>query len=187
MTVPWPELYLRHFMRSFGKPYDVEVYRQEDGAPLRLASFDRGYRNYRIYASLGLSEHADALTDLGEAVLLADDPGKDVPLIFVNSLLFILANKIPLASHFAIGGIDTLKPDFAEYFHKNALYFSLADGFPRGFERLDVRGHIGLVFQARFISEAEHDLLNRKGWEELEKKLAEQDADPCSLRRPSAV
>jgi len=180
----WPDLYLRHFMRYFGKPYDVEIYRQDDGSSLRLATFDHGYRNYRIYASLGLSERAAELNDLGEVILLADDPGKDIPFLFVNSLFFILANRIPLASHFAIGGIDALKPDFAEHFQKEALYFTVANGFPRGFEKIE-RGQTGIVFQALFISPAEHDLLKRKGWQEFEDKLEAQDADPCSLRRPS--
>src|SRR5262249_36733631 len=183
-NIMWPDLYLRQCMRYFGQPYDVEIYRQDDGSSLRLATFDHGYRNYRIYASLGLSEHAGELKDLGEVILLADDPGKDIPFLFVNALFFIRANGIALGSHFAIGGIDALKPDFAEHFQKHALYLTLADGFPRGFEKIE-RGQIGLVFQALFISGAEHDLLSRKGWQELEERLKAQDADPCSLRRPS--
>ena len=184
MSNPWPDFYIRHFMRYFGKPFDEEVYRQEDGSSLRLATFDHGYRNYRIYASLGLSEHAEQLKDIGEVILLADDPGKDIPFLFVNALFFILTNRIALGSHFAIGGIETLNPDFAEHFRKQALYFTLADGFPRGFDRIERGNQIGLVFQALFLSWAEHDLLNRKGWQELEEQLKAQDADPCSLRRP---
>ena len=181
----WPDIYLQHFTRFFGKPFDVETYRQEDGTSLRLATFDRGgYRNYRKYASLGLSEHADTLKDLGEVILLADDKGKDIPFLFVNALFFILQKKIPLASHFAIGGIETMKPDFAEYFGKHALYFMLADGFPEGFAEIE-RDRTGLVFQALFISWAEQDVLNRFGWEEFEDRLHAQQADPCSLQRPS--
>ena len=46
---------------------------------------------------------------------------------------------------------------------------------------------IGKVYQALFISWNELDFLRRKGADELEAKLEKQDADPCSLRRPSCV
>jgi hypothetical protein len=183
----WPDLYLRHFTRYFQKPFDVQVYHQETGGALRVATFDRAYPRYVVYASLGLSDHADDLKDLGEVILLSDDRGKDVPLIFVHSLFFILEKKIPLASRFAVGGIDLIRPDFAEHFDKVALFFTLADGFKPGFEKLEQRGDIGLVFQAIFISWAELDFLNRNGPDAFEEKFHAQDADPCSLRRPSCV
>ena len=135
-----------------------------------------------------MSEHANQVKDLGEVILLADDKGKDIPELFINSLFFILEKRIPLASHFAIGGIERMKPDFAEYFDKQALYFMLADGFPPGFDQVVNDGDMGLVFQALFISWAEHDYLNRKGWQEFEERYkAQEEADPCSLRRPSCV
>jgi hypothetical protein len=187
METSWPELYLRHFTRYLGKPFDVETYRREDGDSIRLATFDLRFKKHLVYASLGMSEHADALKDLGEVILVADDKGKDIPFLFVNALFFILQKKIALASHFAIGGIEGIKPDFAEHFEKQAIYFTLADGFPPGFERLDVDSRTGLVFQGLFISWAENDFINRKGWQEFEERLKAQEGDPCSLRRPSCV
>lgn len=183
----WPDLYLRHFIRYLGKPFDVENYRREDGDAIRLATFDLRFKKHVVYASLGMSDHADEVKDIGEVILVADDKGKDIPFLFVNALFFILQRKIPLASHFAIGGIDGVKPDFAEYFQKQAIYFTLADGFPAGFERLEADSQTGLVFQGLFISWAENDFLNRKGWQEFEEKLKAQNADPCSVSRPSCV
>src|SRR5262249_49924559 len=180
--------YYRHFTHYFWKPFDVQVYNKDDVSTLRLATFDRPFKNFRVYASLGLSDHAAELKDVGEVILLADDKGKDIPFLFVNALFFILERRIPLVSRFAIGGIEALKPDFAEYFDKQALYFTLADGFPEGFDQVRRGNDVGLVSQARFISWAEHDLLNRKGPAELEERLkAQHEADPCSLRRPSCV
>src|SRR6476620_4859953 len=97
----WTDHYLRHFTHFFAKPFDVVLYRKDDVNSLRLATFDHGYKNYRIYASLGMSDHADQIKDLGEVILLSDDKGKDIPELFINSLFFILERRIPLASHFA--------------------------------------------------------------------------------------
>lgn len=183
----WPDRYLVHFTRYFGKPFDVQVYRREDGAPLRLATFDQRFKKYRIYACLGLSEEVATLHDRGEVILLADDLGKDIPLVFVNSLFFVLQRRIKLGSRFALGGLDNLNPDFADEFDKASLYFTLADGFGEGFERVEYQGEVGTVFQALFISWAEHDFLNRKGADEFEKRLREYSEDLCSLKRPSCV
>lgn len=188
MNTRWTECYLRHFIRYLNKPFDVQTYRPDDGAGLRLATFDRGpYPNYRIYASLGLADHADRLKDRGEIILLADDPGKDVPFLFVNQLFFILDKGIPLGSRFHIGGLERLSPDFAEYFDKSAIYYAPADGFPPGFEAVECDDETGAVYQGIFISWAEQDYLNRHGPEEFEKVFRKQEDDPCSLRRPSCV
>jgi hypothetical protein len=194
MDINWPDLYLRHFVHYLGKPFDVQVYRQEDGDSLRIATFDRRYApNYKVYSSLGLSHHAADLGGIGEVILLSDDKGKDVPLIFVHSLFFILKNKVPLHSRFAIGGIEMVNADFAEYFQKAAIYYSLANGFDDGFEKVRPgRGPAGvavegLVYQGIFISWAEQDFLNRNGPVAFEEKFHAQDSDPCSLRRPSCV
>jgi hypothetical protein len=188
MNTRWTECYLSHFARYFDKPFDVQTYREDDGAGLRLATFDRGpYPNYRMYASLGLADQVDRLKDRGELILLADDPGKDIPFLFLNSLFFILDKGVPLGSRFHIGGIEKLKPDFAEYFDKTAIYYTLADGFPPGFEVVQCNGDLGAVYQGIFISWAEQDYLKRHGPEAFEDRFRKQDADLCSLRRPSSV
>jgi len=183
----WPDLYLRHFTHFFGKPFDVQLYRAEDGNSLRLATFDRRYQKYLVYASLGLSEHSDALKEAGEIILLSDDKRKEVPLIFVSSLFFILQHTIPLTASFAVGGIETVNPEFADYYDKAALYYAPADGFPPGFERVERLGDAGHVFQGIFISWAEQDYLNRNGPGAFEEKLNAHKGDPCSLSRVSCV
>src|SRR5437870_1947068 len=132
----WPDLYLRHFTHFFGKPFDVQLYSGEDGSAVRVATFDRRYPKHLVYASLGLSEHADDLREVAEIILLSDDKGKDVPVLFVSSLFFILQRKISLSTPFAMGSIEMVKPEFAEYYGKAAIYYAPADGFPQGFERV---------------------------------------------------
>jgi hypothetical protein len=183
----WPDLYLRHFIRFFGKPFDVQLYSAEDGSAVRIATFDRRYPNYLVYASLGLSEHANDLRERGEMILLSDYKGKEVPVLFVSSLFFILQRKIPLSAPFAVGGIEMVNPEFAEYYDKAAIYYSPAIGFPEGFERVQGQADTGHVLQGFFISWAEQDYLKRSGPGTFEEKFHAQDFDPCSLSRPSCV
>ena len=158
-----------------------------DSPPLHVGIFDRAYPNYRIFASVGLSHYRAAVQDLGEVILLADAAWKEVPLLFVNSLFFMIDRRIPLGSRFAIGGIDNVDPSFAEHFDKAALFYTVADGFPEGFERLAWNQEVGLVYQALFISASELDYLNRKGAAAFEERFRAQEADLCSLSRPPCV
>src|SRR3982074_2451081 len=153
MDSPWARAYFRHFAHFFGKPFDVEVYHSATGIPLRLATYDLRYRKFRVYASIGLADEVNE--DVGEVILLSDDFGKDVPYLFINSLFFILDKEIPLGSRFAVAGVDSLKPDFAEQFDKVAIYYNLADGFDEGFHEVKCGAEIGKVYQGIFISEAE--------------------------------
>jgi hypothetical protein len=185
MDSPWARAYIRHFARYFGKPFDVETYHSATGIPLRLATYDMRYKNFRVYASIGLADEVDG--DVGEVILLADDLSKDVPYLFINSLFFILDKAIPLGLRFAVAGVDSLRPDFAEYYDKVAIYYRLADGFDAGFGEVTCAEEAGQVYQGIFISGAELDYLRRKGPDAFEEGFNKQEAELCSLRRESSV
>jgi hypothetical protein len=188
MTVHWPKLFWQHFQRAFGKPYDWQDFEQDQfSTPLRLVTYDRAYREYRVFASIGLTEYADELQQRGEVIALADAAQKDIPFLLVNALFFLIGQRIPLASKCCIGGVDVLLPRFAEQFGKSAIYFTVATGFPEGFERLEADGETAEVFQGIFVSPQERAFIQRHGGDEFEVKLKDSDADPCSLRRPSVV
>jgi hypothetical protein len=190
---PWDPCYYRHFTGYFGKPFDRETYRRDaDSPPLQIITYDWAYPGYRIYASLGLTAYFAEVREVAEVILLADGGGKQVPFVFVNALFFVTQQRIPLASKFAVGGVDRLAPPLAAQFDKTALYFTLvtpADKFPPGLERVECDDGVGLLYQAVFISEAEHDFLRRRGGEAFEEKYRaqEEEADLCSLSRPSCV
>ncbi len=145
MESPWARAYYWHFAKYFGKPFDVQSYQSATGIPLKLATYDLRYRKFRVYASIGLADEVSK--DVGEVILLSDDFGKDVPDLFVNSLFFILDKDIPLGSRFAVAGVDSLNPDFAEHYNKAAIYYDVADGFDEGFGRVECDGETGLVYQ----------------------------------------
>jgi hypothetical protein len=188
MSPSWADLYQHHFQQYFGKPFDVQRYQQDaDSLALQLAVYDRPYPRYRVFASLGVCNYRDAVQDLGEVILLADAAWRDVPMLFINSLFYVIQRRIALGSRFAIGGIDNLYPAFAEHFDKAALYYTIADGFPEGFERLAWNNEVGLVYQALLISAAEQDFIKRQGATAFEERFKAQDADLCSLRRPSCI
>jgi hypothetical protein len=185
MDSPWAQAFLRHYARYFGKPFDVEMYESATGIPLRLATYDLRYRKFRVYASIGMAE--EATDGAGEVILLSDDFSKDVPYIFINSLFFILDKEIPLGSRFAVAGVDSLKPDFAEYYNKAAIYYSLADGFDKGFGKVECAGETRDVYQGIFIAGAELDYLRRQGPDAFEAAFRKQDVELCSLQRESSV
>ncbi len=195
MSQTWDQCYYRHFTSHLGKPFDHEVYHSgDDGPPLQIVTYDQRYPGFRVYASLGLTAYAAEVRERGEVILLADEGRKVVPFLFVNALFFITRQRIPLASQFAIGGVENLAADFAEQFDKAALYFmrmTPEDEFPEGFERVECDGEVGQVYQSLFISEAEHEFLKRSGGAALEERLKIQatvaKADLCSLLRPSCV
>src|SRR5438552_169052 len=138
MDSPWAKAYLAHFARHLGKPFDVESYRSPTGIPLRLATYDLRFQGFRVYASIGLAD--EVTQDIGEVILFADDFGKDVPYLFVNSLLFILDQDIPLGSPFAVAGVDSLKPEFAEYYDKAAIFYDVAEELDPGFGEVQCEG-----------------------------------------------
>ena len=184
MDSPWTKAYLKHFEHHLGKPFDVETYRSSLGIPLRLATYD-SFENYRMYASIGLADEVNQ--DVGEVMLASDDLTKDVPFLFVNSLLFILERDIPLGSRFAVAGVDLLNPEFAEYYDKVAIYYTLAGGRDDGFNEVQCEGETGKVYQGIFISAAELDLVRRKGPDAFEEKFKKQEGELYSLRRESCV
>jgi hypothetical protein len=198
MSNLWDRCYYQHFTSYLGKPFDREVYQSDDDSPpLQVVTYDQRYPGYRLYASLGLTAYADDIRQVAEVVVLADEGRKVLPFLFVNALFFVVRQRIPLASKFAIGGVDRLAPDFAERFDKAALYFMQVtpeDEFPEGFEKVGCpdAGEVGQVYQGLFISEAEHEFLKRSGGPALEERLkaqatvAEEDVR-CSLLRPSCV
>ena len=78
--------------------------------------------------------------------------------------------------------------DFADQYDKAALYFTEADGFPEGFDRVECNDpQIGRVYQALFVSAAEQSYIQRLGGPAFEDRLKEQDEEPCSVLRPSCV
>jgi hypothetical protein len=188
----WDRCYYEHFTSYLGKPFDRETYRQDaDNPPLHIVTYDQRYApRYRVYASIGLTAYENEVKDLAEVIVLADAGRKEVPYLLVNALFFITQQRITLASKFAVGGIDRLAPPFAQQFDKTALYFTLvtpADEFGEGFERVVCGEDMGLIYQGTFISEAEHEFLRRHGGDTFEEKFRAQDADLCSLLRPSCV
>jgi hypothetical protein len=186
MPLSWARCYETHFARYFGKPFDIHAYRTEDGM-LRVATYDQPYREFRLHASLGLADLLPEKAEVGEVITIADDPGPDVPFLFANALLFVLQHSIPLGARFTVGGIEALRPDFADLYDKAALYFMPAEGFAEGFTEVKCGADMGTVFQAVFVSDEEADYIARKGGAAFEQRVKAQEADLCRLRRLPCV
>jgi hypothetical protein len=186
MPLSWAPCYEEHFQRYFGKPYDVHVYGAGREA-LRIATYDRAYPDFRVHASLGIADLLPEGEDAGEVITVADDLGPDVPFLFANALLFVLQNKIALGTRFTVGGVEALRPHFADLYDKSALYFMLAEGFREGFDMVECGADTGTVYQAIFVSDEEAEYIQEKGGAAFEARVKAQDADLCRLRRLSCV
>jgi hypothetical protein len=188
MALTWADCYQQHFQQFFNKPFDVQTYRGADRASLRLGLYDLAYRDFRVYASLGLADLLPEGQAVGEVITVVDDPGPDVPFLLINALFFVLHKGIALDSRFTIGGIDKLRPQFAEFYDKSALYFMPAvEGFPEGFTPVPCGADEGGVYQAVFIADEEDEYIRDKGGAAFEAKIKAQTADVCRLRRLSCV
>jgi hypothetical protein len=173
MSTVWTDCYRAHFQRHFAKPFDIQVFHDTDGFALKLAIHDLAAQSYRVYASMGLADKliANEEEDFGEVILYADVPDREVPQLFMRALFFILHNDIPLASRFAIGGIESMYPQFARRYGKSALYFTLAAAEDDSFNKVRNGEDFGRVFQAYFIAPDEDCYLEEHGPEAFEKLL----------------
>jgi hypothetical protein len=187
MNPGWTQRYRQHFTRYLGKPFDCETFHADSGTSLQILTFDRPIKNYRIFASLGLTEYVSEIKDLGEVIVVTDDGWKDIAFLLVNALFFAIGRRIRLGSGLAIAGVEALHPSFAAHFDKTALYFTTAEGFPAGFDRVEGDHETGAIHQGIFISEAENEHVSRHGAESFEQRLKAQESDPRSLRRPSCI
>lgn len=189
MSTFWTDCYRAHFQKLFQKPFDVQVFHDPENFSLKIAIHDLAVHNYRVYASMGLADklanHGE--DEFGEVILFSDVPDREVPSLFVNALFFVLHHDIPLGSRFAIGGIDQMRPAFAQRHHKSALYFTLAQNENDAFNKVRNGEEFGRVYQAFFISPEEDRFLEEVGADAFEKKFAEQPGDRFSVRRPSFV
>jgi hypothetical protein len=184
----WAECYRRYFTRYFGKPYDWETFRQDEGSPpLQIAVHDLVAKNRRLFTSLGLTAYAAEVQELAEVVLMTDAAWKEVPFLLANALFFMARRRIRLQPRLVIGGVGMLSPEFADQYDKEGLYFRPALSLPEVARTVECDGQIGLVYEALFVSSAEQSYIQRLGGQAFEEKLTEQAADPNSLLRPSCV
>lgn len=203
MTSLWTEHYQQHFRKYFHKPFDINVYHDQAGTALKLATYDQALQGVRIYASIGLADRLLQRDEenFGEVILFSDLPDAQVPELFVHALFFVLRLDIPLYSRFSIGFAEA-NPDFSERIGKAALYFTqpmLPDVFfnidpesgePIGrerFERPHMEDVFGRVYQAYFITAAEDAFLDAWGGERFEEELFKTPGGALSLRRASCV
>lgn len=203
MSSLWTETYQHHFLRYFQKPFDVQVYHDQAGFALKLATHDWALRGFRIYASIGLADKRakDEDDDFGEVILFSDVPDREVPELFVHALFFILQQDIPLRSRFAVGFAES-HPDFRRRHGKGALYFTrpmLPDVFfaedpatgakvgRETFDKLRQGEAFGRVYQAFFITPNEDAFLDAWGPDRFEEKLFEQPDAALSVRRASCL
>jgi hypothetical protein len=172
MVNSWVERYQYHFLRHFGKPFDVQVYHDADGFSLKLATHDWAMRGFHVYASLGMADRLarEGEQAVGEVILYSDAADKEVPRLFVTTLFFILKNEIPLTTRFSVG-FAGMNRAFSKKTGKTALYFTRAFSPDGEFDKI---AELARVYQAFFITEDEDEFLEENGAIEFEHKFWSQ-------------
>lgn len=182
MPTFWTPIYQDHFQKYFQKPFDIQVYHAPEGFALKLATHDWAKQGFRVYASMGLADvlFRNEEEEFGEVILFCDVTDKEIPLLFVNALFFILQRNIPLGSKFAIG-FGEMNREFNQRYGKSALYFSNpVDNDDETFNEVHKGETVGRVFQAYFITPLEQAFLEKQGADAFELKFRVQFAGALS-------
>ncbi|MBI2804894.1 MAG: suppressor of fused domain protein [Planctomycetes bacterium] len=175
MSAFWVDAYRQHFQHYLEKPFDIQVYHDPSGASLKLATHDWARAGFRIYASMGLADRLvlDEQDEFGEVILFSDVADREIPLLFVNALFFILQNKIPLGTRFAIG-FGAMGEGIARRHGKTALYFTRPAEGSADFAEVEKGDAIGRVFQAYFITAKEDEFLEKEGPDAFDERFWKQ-------------
>jgi antitoxin YqcF len=188
MSVNWGECYYEHFEHFLGSIFDREIFRQDDNLPsIQILSYDKVFKECRVFCSLGLSHYASEIAGTAEVYLPTDDGWSDTPYLLASALFFMIQSHMTIGWGLSIGGIDRILPQFAKDFNKTAIYLTNTFGLPNDFSKVRCGEEIGNIYLAIFISEAERDYFIQRGAEAFEVLLESNKVDPFSLRRSSCI
>lgn len=188
MESSWGERYFDHYVKFIHDPIEREVFRSAAlPQKMQILAFDNVFAGCRVFCSIGLSHFPDAIGHLAELCVVADAGWDAIPQIMADVLFIACQHGLILEPGAAIRGLRGRAPDFCAAFEKPALYLTepSAMGFPEAFGAVADGSGAGHVFLGIFISEAEYAFWQAEGEEAFERLLAEAEADPFDLRRPS--
>ena len=168
-----------HYGEYLGDMLGADFYPEKN---LQLLGFQDAVEGCLTFGTMGLSLHKKELGACCEAVLTTEQDLDLCAEIFVKVLTYIIDRHLPLHKGMTIGGIDSLKPDFYESWHKSALYFTEPTMFTAAFREI---GDDCRIYMAVFITPEEEAFIKKYGAEAFVKKLEEQKTDVIDLSRHS--
>lgn len=187
----WGDCYFDHFSKYFRVPIGREVFAQAPDEPdeptIQILSYDKVFKDCRLFASLGLTHYVDAVGKVAEIIVPADDAWELIPGLMANALFYMVQEQMRIGRGIAIARLDNVNGVFVHRFRKNALYITNPFGLPKGVEEVTCGGQRGSVYLGLFLSEAEYRFFLEHGAERLEGALEADAIDPYHLARASVV
>ena len=168
-----------HYETYLGDMLGADFYPEKN---LQLMGFQDAVEGCLTFGTMGLSLHKKELGGCCEAVMTTDQDLDLCAEIFVKVLTYVIDRQLPLHKGLTIGGIDSLKPEFYESWHKSALYFTEPTMFTPAFREI---GEDCRVYMAIFITPEEEACIRKQGAEAFEQKLEEKKTDVIDLSRES--
>ncbi len=188
MSVSWGECYYDHFVRFMGEPAGREVFTwHEDKPVIQVMPCPSAFPSFQTLCSLGLSHYSRDVGGVAEVFTVAEEHWGNLTSLLVSPLFLLVRTNTKLKRGLSICRLEELDPAFASTFGKTAIYFTYPWVFQGSFSKVSCGDDYGFIYQAAFISQAEHNFLEQNGVERFETLLEEKDVDPVSLSRPSCI
>lgn len=182
MTDNLGETILNHYEKFLGDYIGADKYADKSRG-LQILGFDKVFGNSLTFATFGLSNYAEDINALCEAVMTVDCDYDNCAALLANVAFYIIQNKIDFGRGVFIGGLDSVVEGFSKAHNKSALYFTEPYAFPEEFSRA---GECEML-SAFFITERESEFIKQNGADAFEDILEEREIDVIALDRPSAV
>lgn len=176
------ETILNHYEKFLGAYIGADKYADKSRG-LQILGFDKVFENSLTFATFGLSNYAEEINALCEAVMTVDSDYDNCATLLANAAFYAVQNKIGFGMGVFIGGLDNVAEGFSKAHNKSALYFTEPYAFPDEFSRA---GECK-IFDAFFITEKEAEFIKQNGADAFEDALEKSGADVIALDRPSAV
>lgn len=177
------EKILDHYERFLGSYLDAEKYHNGESA-IQLLGFKNVFEECLTFATFGLSKYREDINNTCEIIMAVDDSFDDCALVFMNSVFYILSNKMNMGRGIMIKGADQIVNGFSAKHGKSALYFTETYIMLDEFSAINDECKFYMAF---FISDKEAEYIEKFGCESFEDLLEEKQCDVMDLNRRSVV
>lgn len=177
------EKLLDHYKEYLGDFIGADSY-SDNKHQIQLLGFDKTIENSLLFATLGLSKYSKSINNCCEVILATDGDYDKCAEIFMNTIFYVLSNKMNFGRGVLVEGVDNIVEGFSKQHNKVAVYFTEVYIFPEEFSIIEDKCKMYMGF---FISSKEVDYIKNYGCEEFEDLLEQNNVDVIEMDRPSII
>ena len=174
---------LNHYESFLGNYMGVDTYSNGEHE-IQLLGFDHAIENCLLFATFGFSKYSNNVNSSCEVIMAVDDDYDSCSEVFINSIFYLLSNKMEFGRGVLIEGTDSIIKDFSNRHGKVALYFTEVYALPEEFSMVNDECKMYMGF---FVSKNEADYIKKYGYERFEDLLEQNECDVIELNRQSVV